>query len=65
MTLGASLNLNVDSIRASNVGLAGQIGVAMGKTRQGLEKSLRIANIVRERELAAFAVHLLSDIETS
>ncbi len=65
VTLGASLNLNVDSIRASNVGLAGQIGVAMGKTRQGLEKSLRIANIVRERELAAFAVHLLSDIETS
>lgn len=37
----------------------------MGKTRQGLEKSLRIANIVREREPAAFAVHLLNDIETS
>lgn len=65
VTLGASLNLNVDSIRASHVGLAGQMGVAMGKTRQGLEKSLRIANIVRERELAAFAVHLLNDIETS
>lgn len=63
VALGSSLNLNVDSIRASHVGLAGQMGVAMGKTRQGLEKSLRLANVVRERELAAFAVHFLNELE--
>ena len=65
VALGSSLNLNVDSIRASHVGLAGQMGVAMGKTRQGLEKSLRLANVVRERELAAFAVHFLNEMEPS
>ena len=65
VTLGGSLNLSVDNIRTSHVGLAGQMGVAMGKTRQGLEKSLRLANAVRERELAAFAVYFLNELEMS
>lgn len=65
VALGGSLNLSVDGIRTSHVGLAGQMGVAMGKTRQGLEKSLRLANVVRERELAAFAVYFLNELEMS
>ena len=65
VALGGLLNLSVDGIRTSHVGLAGQMGVAMGKTRQGLEKSLRLANVVRERELAAFAVYFLNELEMS
>lgn len=65
VTLGGSLNFSVDNIRTSHVGLAGQMSVAMGKTRQGLEKSLRLANVVRERELAAFAVYFLNELEMS
>lgn len=65
VALGGSLNFSVDNIRTSHVGLAGQMSVAMGKTRQGLEKSLRLANVVRERELAAFAVYFLNELEMS
>lgn len=65
VTLGGTLDFSVDGIRASHVGLAGQMSVAMGKTRQGLEKSLRLANVVRERELAAFAVYFLNELEMS
>lgn len=43
------------------MGLAGQMGVAMGKTRQWLGKSLKLVNAVRGRELAAFASHLLNE----
>ena len=65
VTLDSPLDLNVARIRASHVGLAGQMGAALGKSRQGLEKSLRLANVVRERELAAFAVHFLNEMEAS
>lgn len=40
VTLGASLNLNVDSIRASHVGLAGQMGMRWGRRGRGLRRAL-------------------------